>query len=314
MIQCPNCSRENSEKSRFCQFCGGTLATVALQQPPAPSIYSPPANPSPQIYQPAAPPQPYQSPLPRPVAQVGGGGTAAGSIWGPFAGYGTRGRHVSWLLDNLGEQAEALHQTIAGRFEQRKVPNSAMRPIELTGKGIWVERRPFYFIQRGITTVALYIARFGQDLYISQVTYAKSSINSLRVVILAMMVLFQIFFTFGYGIGVRLSMPTVDFLGSSGGNIAVLFFLLCVVGPAGFLNALLLGFTFLFSCYKWLTERDFLAILRTPPNEFELDDINALEKSVEETVRQSLDAIGISADLMPPAVEKSFQRSLMRLI
>lgn len=309
MIQCPNCSRENSEKSRFCQFCGGTLATVALQQPPAPSIYSPPANPSPQIYQPAAPPQPYQSPLPRPVAQVGGGGTAAGSIWGPFAGYGTRGRHVSWLLDNLGERAEALHQTIAGRFEQRKVPNSAMRPIELTGKGIWVERRPFYFIQRGITTVALYIARFGQDLYISQVTYAKSPLSLLRAVILAMMVLFELFTIFSY---VYLADSLFSF--GFGGDALASIFLLCMVGPAGFINTLLLGFIFLFSCYKWLRERDFLAILRTPPNEFELDDINALEKSVEETVRQSLDAIGISADLMPPAVEKSFQRSLLRLI
>lgn len=311
MIQCPNCSRENSEKSRFCQFCGGTLATVALQQPPAPSIYSPPANPSPQIYQPAAPPQPYQPPLPRPIAQVGGGGTTAGSIWGPFAGYGTRGRHVSWLLDNLGDRAEALHQTIAARFEQRKVPNSGMRRVELTGKGLWVERRPFYFIQRGITTAALYIARFGQDLYISQVTYAKSPINSLRVVILAMMVLFQLFYIFGYSAALLDTLPSFSLLGSSGGDTGVFLFLLCVVGPAGFLNALLLGFIFLFSCYKWLTERDFLAILRTPPNEFELDDINALEKSVEETVRQSLDAIGISAALMPPAAEQSFKRRLI---
>lgn len=313
-MQCPNCSKENSDKSRFCQFCGGPLTPVGPQYPPT-AVYNPPANPPAQNYQQPQQVQPYrppagayQSPVAPPIGQLGSGGSSAGSIWGPFAGYGSRGRHASWVLDNLGDRAEALHQAVSTRFEQRKVPNARMRWVQLTGKGILVERRPFYFIERGIATVAIYIARFGQDLYISQVTYAKGPINPLRVAIIALMILFQLFYSFGYGPAVEATLPSFDFFGSSGGSTAALLFLLCVAGPVGLINALLLGFVLLFSGYKWLTERDFLAILRTPPNEFELDDINALEKSVEETVRQSLDAIGINSNLMPPAPEQSFHR------
>jgi hypothetical protein len=79
------------------------------------------------------------------------------------------------------------------------------------------------------------------------------------------------------------------------------FFLLCVIGPLGALNSFALFLVLIFSVYKWLREKDFLAILRTPPNEFQEDDTVALEKAIEETVRQSLDAIGIDPKLMPPA-------------
>jgi hypothetical protein len=48
--------------------------------------------------------------------------------------------------------------------------------------------------------------------------------------------------------------------------------------------------------------------LRTPPNEFQQDDAIALEKAVEETVRQSLDQVDIDVSLMPPAQDKSFGR------
>jgi hypothetical protein len=63
--------------------------------------------------------------------------------------------------------------------------------------------------------------------------------------------------------------------------------------------------------YKFLTEKDPLMLLRTPPNEFQQDDIIALEKAVEETVRQSLDTIGIDSALMPPASEYGIRRRLI---
>ena len=60
----------------------------------------------------------------------------------------------------------------------------------------------------------------------------------------------------------------------------------------------------IFSIYKYFTEKDFLAILRTRPNEFDEDDLMALEKAVEQTVRSSLDDIGLNpADLKPAAVQ-----------
>ncbi len=302
-MNCPQCHKENPNGSRFCQYCGTTL--VAVSAPPI--VGSTPVVPSmsssvPHPIHATSTPSPASRqtfPVQGSVGTLGDGGTSVASIWGPFAGYGQRGRHVSWLLDELGERADALRQAVQARFEQRQIPRAAMRPMNLVGQGILVERRPFYFIQRGITTIAVYIARFGQDLYISQVTYAKGPINSLRVAILGLMLLFQLFYVFGYSAALASSAGQINFLSSNGG-VGSFLFLLCVIGPVGFFNGFLLWLALLYSIYKWIRERDFFAILRTPPNEFQLDDIIALEKSVEETVRQSLDVVGIDKALMPP--------------
>ena len=48
-----------------------------------------------------------------------------------------------------------------------------------------------------------------------------------------------------------------------------------------------------------------------PPNEFDIDDTVALEKSVEQTVREALDAVGIEQRLMPQAAESGFRRRLI---
>jgi hypothetical protein len=232
-------------------------------------------------------------------------------IWGPFAGYGERGRHVSWLLDNLGERAEALRDAVTNRFRERQIPGARVQPQTLTGKGIAVERRPYYLIKRGVATAGLYITRFGQDIYISQVTYAKGAINPLRTVILSLMVLFQLYIVFGYGGSVESSIGSFDLLSGYSGGSDSLGFLLCCIGPLGALNTLGLSLVGLHVIYKFLTEKDPLMLLRTPPNEFQQDDIIALEKAVEETVRQSLDAIGIDSALMPPALEYGIKRRLI---
>jgi hypothetical protein len=313
-MNCPDCSKENPPASRFCQYCGAPMPAPSPAAATPTTVHAtgytperafPASGGAAAVSRPATPGQLSAYDRHQPIPQLGDGGSSLLNIWGPFAGYGTRGRHVSWLLDNLGEKAEALHQAVTERFNQRQIPGSRMHWVTLLGKGLIVERRPFYFIQRGITTAALYIGRFGEDLYISQVTYAKGPINNLRVAILGAMIFFHLYFMFGYAGSLERSVGRVNPL-SPGGEMGPIFFLLCVIGPVGLINAFLLFLVLLYSAYKWVSDRDFLAILRTPPNEFQLDDINALEKAVEETVRQSLDKIGIDVELMPPAPEKSF--------
>lgn len=297
-MNCPNCQKENPAESRFCQFCGTTLTVPTPASPVSPSVQ--PAN-RPQTYQPR--------PSSMPIGQVGSGGSSIMNIWGPFAGYGTRGRHVSWLLDNMGHKAEALHDSVTARFDQRQIPGADIGQTTLTAKGVLVEKRPFYFVKRGITTVALYIARFGQDLYISQVTYVKGPISNLRVGVLAVMLLFYIYFVTAYSSALLDGFNSFNPFGS-GGRFP--FFLLCVIGPLGTINNFLLGLGLFYSLYKWIKEKDFLAILRTPPNEFQQDDAIALEKAIEETVRLSLDKVEINTAMMPPSSERSFgQRRLI---
>jgi hypothetical protein len=306
---CPNCGTANEASFRFCKQCGAPMAeALPPTSTPVPSVPPSQRSVTPSI----SPPPPKPAHPPQAIGQMGTGGFSAVNIWGPFAGHGQRGRHVSWLLDDLGERSEALREAIANRFSGRQIPSARFDPRILTGKGIVVERRPYYLIRRGIATAALYISRFGQDLYISQVTYAKGAINPLRTVILASMVLFQLYLMFGYATSVESSLGSVSFLGGrTGGDPEALGLLLCCVGPLGMLNTLGLFLAGLHMAYKFLTERDPLALLRTPPNEFQQDDIIALEKAVEETVRQSLDAVGIDSALMPPAPEYGIRRRLI---
>ena len=299
-MQCPNCQKDNPANSRFCQHCGTTLpADMAIASPQQMSPTPSPARPSSMQ---TAPPRPRS---PAPIGQLGSQGTSPLNIWGPFAGYGQRGRHVSWLLDNVGLQADALHAAIDRRFEDRAVPGTGANWKRLTAQGLIVEQRPFFLVKRGISTVALYIGQFGNDLYISQVTYAKGPLSNLRVALAGLLTLFYFWFQIFYPSAVANRLGSLNFLS---GSLDIPYFLLCLVGPLGFVATLLFWLMVLYSVFKLLREKDPVAILRKPPNEFEADDTMALEKAVEETVRQSLDTINVERSRMPVAQERSFQR------
>jgi len=240
---------------------------------------------------------------------MGSMGTVPVSIWGPFAGYGTRGRHVSWLINDQGDRADALRDAATARFERREIPRATVQRMTLLRQGILVDSRPYFLIRRGLATAGLYIARFGQDLYVSQVTYFKGPISSIRVLLVALMALFIIVYPPIYNNA--LSSVNLNLLGGSVSGLDSLMTLTCCLGPIYLLDYLALGLLVLFSAYKWLTEKDLLAALRVPPNEFDTDDIVALEKSVEQTVREALDVVGIEQRLMPQAAEYGMRRRLI---
>ncbi len=338
-MNCPNCNQPVRQGATFCSNCGQVISpdaapTTAIdvgqpppaahppQPPPAPAaqpqVPSPPASYSPPTPIPPVPAGPPQAVPGRPaVGQLGAAGTSA-SIWGPFAGYGTRREHVAWLLEGLGSEAETLRDTITNQFNHRRIPKAQVNQITLTGKGIAVEQRPFYRIQRGLATVWLYVARFGEDLYISQVSYIKGPISVLRllaVAILATIVGLWLLNTIAVFVNLSAMANSVGG-GLFGGGPTVepnglLISGLCCTGPFGFLALLALIAGLVFSIYKFLTEKDLLALLRSSLNEFQEDDIVSLEKAVNETVRKSADLIGIDLKLLSPG---QAYRSNRRLI
>ena len=332
-VYCPQCGQPNSDEYRFCQECGAALEGRArsdeakktaplrvAEAAPAPPVTAPsPLEPVPPA---GAPQRAAPAPGPaRPISQMGAAGHNVAGFWGPFAGYGERGEHASWLLDTLGERAEELRAEVTRRFKERQIPKAQVERRVLTGQGIDVERRPYYLVRRGITTEGLYIARFGQDLYISRITYVKGPLSIVRALILGLMIFFQLFMTFGYSALLRALVENVlssfNLLSgySGGGGVGLvefgIGFLACCIGPLGALNALLLVLAALYSFYKFIRDKDPLALLRKPSNEFQFDDTIALEKAVEETVRQSMDAIGIDAKLLTPVQETTRRRRLV---
>lgn len=320
-MNCPNCGTYNEPNNKFCLRCGTPLKTDALTPPPTQPMASStlPSNP---FSAPASPPsttwasseQPgyqsaYQSrspatyssspdyPFQQPYSTLG---LELFNIWGPFAGYGTRRRHVGWLMNNQGLRKGDLINRVEKKFKEREIPGAYIFKPTLTARGVLVESRPYFVLRRGLVSLALYIGQFGRDLFISLASYLKPPISTFRMLIAGAMLLFQSFMTFIYPAAVNSAFTAMtqsfNLFGGGELNTGPLLFLLCIVGPLGGLNSLALFLLFCFSVYKWLTEKDFFAALRVPPNEFNEDDLMAMEKAVEETVRQSLTDIQLNPD------------------
>jgi len=346
MPSCPFCGNEVREGARFCPGCGANLGSTAMnlaqsQKPgattpppaaaaprpaaPPPAAATPPptaamaaAPPSPTPY--ASPPQPVVTAAPA-VAAIGATGQGT-SIWGPFAGFGYRREHQAWLLRDLAPRAEKLRDTIAEQFERRQIPNATVSQVNLTGKGVAVEQRPFYRIQRGLATVWLYVARAGQDLYVSQVSYIKGPISLARILFavgLAAVVFINIINVLAASINlsaVAESYSSSGLFGLGGGPTVepsgFLLSMLCCTTPLAAIAQLVLLVGVVFSAYKFLTDRDVLALLRSSPTEFQEDDIVSLEKAVNETVRQSADLVGIDLKLLEPG--RAYRETRRRLL
>ncbi|MEM7112141.1 MAG: zinc ribbon domain-containing protein [Chloroflexota bacterium] len=311
-MQCQTCGTQNRSDSKFCQGCGATLPAAPQQstQVPTQRFNAPPPIPKPPSQPAPAQPRPIQPAPPPPGANIAGQhDQAAANIWGPFAGYGSRRRHVSWLLDNLGQRESELHSAITQRFSLRELAGSQMEYKTLTAQGVLVQKRPFYFVTRGITTAALYIAQFGKDLYISQTTYIKSPISPLRIVIAAVILIYQLAYPSWLGARIEASLGG-GFFGGEPFPTA----LLCLGGPIYVGTSITLFMLVFYSLYKFLVDKDPVAAFRKLPDEFDEDDAVALEKSVEETVRQALDGIGIQSNIMPVAQQQSFGSGTSRLI
>jgi len=313
MSPCPHCHAPDPGSGKFCIHCGRPLPESdepTVQLDAESGFLGPPDSPPPstQLTPPRATESDVRPPeILTPVGAMGPTSTAPASIWGPFAGYGMRGRHVAWLLDDLGKRAEDLRQTVADRFQRRAIPNAQMQSRILTAKGVLVEQRPYFLVRRGRATAGLYIAKFGQDLYISQVSYFKGPISAARVIIVLAIASFV--FLYPAMLSSAMDSFSIGFGGVSGADNV--FAMLCCLGPFYLGAWITLGLIALFALYKFITEKDILAPVRVQPNEFDQDDLIALEKAVEQTVRESLDVVGIEQELMPPAEEYGIRQRII---
>lgn len=283
-MNCANCGTYNQAANRFCLKCGTALSAQEAREV-LPSLNAPEAQVSNWVMPrwSSYPPQ-----YPYPAYSVGINSPL--NVWEPFAGYGSRRGHKGWFLNSEGHRAAELVMKLEAKLKEREIPGASLAKEALIGRGSIVETRPYFILRRDLASLGLYISQFGCDLFVSQVSYLKSSISHLRVFLLALMLLGQGYMIFIYPANIIAVFDMVNILGASAGQQVAgsLGFLGCVIGPLGGLNSLILFLLLCFSVYRWLTARDFWAALRIPPNEFNEDDLMAMEKAVEETLRQSL--------------------------
>jgi hypothetical protein len=308
-MYCPNCGSSNDDNFQFCQKCGTKLAGLTRKQPTAPVTAGP--GEAPQVI----PPTPIASALYNPplvqnmpsYTSMETPGHTPLNIWGPFAGFGNRRRHIGWLMDGCGDRTNDLVNNIVAKFRERQVPDAKIYQDTLSARGVAVEKRPYFIFRRGLVSMGLNISRFGRDLFISIVSYLKPPFSNFRIIVVAAMAVIWFFSTFALPALIRASLSsTMNGLlgglyggGSSGGSTG-LFTLLCLVGPLAMINNLALLIFIIYSIFKWITVKDLWAGVRTSPNEFNEDDLMALEKSIEQTVRTSLDEIGLNSNDLKP--------------
>jgi hypothetical protein len=250
------------------------------------------------------------------IEQLGRGQRAQMGFFAPFAGKGQRADLWAGLFDNLGGHADQAFAIIQQKLDAKQIPDAVCRVEKLTDQGISVEQRDYFVIQRGVTTVALYVARFGTDLYVSWDTFVLPLVSRIRVVVAAVLLAAPVLTCCLLGIAPFLSVGSA-FGGSNGlGNLlgslsCVSSLLFCFLVIPALISLILVPGALVATVRAALIDRDPLAILRGQVSDFQQDDILALEQAVHHTVLRTLDEIGVEAKLIPSVTFGGVRRRLI---
>lgn len=324
-IQCANCASQNPDQSAFCVRCGQTLSA----QNPSPNYgYTPPvqfaasafsAPPSQPIgSQGGAMPPPFPTPGSSSMGQQGAASSAVVPIGGAqgnvslrraFAGHGTPVMHYSWLLDGKQVQAATLTTVIVQRLLQRGVAGLGITQEKLMERGILVETRDYIKVFRGVSTVFVYVAPAGHDLYISRATLVRPAINNVRVAIFLLLAFIALFgpSLIGGIVGnivassAASASPGTSLLGSAIYTSAVSSLISSVISV--FVSPLYLFFFVILvrAIINWIFEKDFWMFLRSNfLNDFQLDDIALMEHVTDEIIHDAVDELGLDASKIAP--------------
>jgi hypothetical protein len=229
-------------------------------------------------------------------------GSMLGSIPGrlprhAFAGRGSRMTRHSWLLDGEYLNAANLHTAVVNLLSQRNSQTLKLKVEKLQEHGHRDEERDYIVMQQGITTVFLYIAPVGQDLYISRTTTVQPPFNPFRI--------FLLIFALGeFLVGPSVLSHLLSSLAmhkSAGGGITLIipFTIVILLIP----SVLFLVTFLLASLRHWFTEKDFWVYLRRNTlNDFEVDDVMLLEHVADDAVRAAVAQLNLDATKITPPV------------
>lgn len=288
----------------------GAHPQSAMPAPVGAPIYPPPGvTPTPpQAQAPFMPPQLPQVPqtpqgnypmqVPYYGAQVQTASTGGSSLQRAFAHRGAPVHHQSWLLDGRQVPPTQLRSTLVEQINRQGVLGVTPSFDRLREQGLALEERDFVRVQYGISTVFVYMAPMGQNLYISRTSTVRQPLSTIREIVLG-------------GLFVLLLLCLICFIviHPSGSDI--------LAGTAGFPEGVntFFGYAFyglLFFFFFWLlrslvlqlTDGDFLALLR--PNrlsDFTLDTLSSVEKVTDRAIRDTLRQSGLNADEITPAAQ-----------
>lgn len=229
-----------------------------------------------------------------------------------FAGYGIPVKHRSFLLPRAGvEASRVLHEI--GEILHKRYPSLQSSEENLRERGFQIEERHYFVLRRRVSTIFIYAAPAGDDLYISRSTSVLCSISAGRVIALVLMIIALFFPLYvlpvvstamgqDKGMGVLATLGISTILGPLATLIALTSF-------AALIWYLARSFTY------WLREKDFKVYLRSLfLKDFELDDIMLLEHVADAAIRAAVNELGLDAGQITPPQEGYQQDRRVRLL
>lgn len=273
----------------------------SYQMPQQPNNYQmPPQQPSGYQMPPTYGQQPYNAPM---MAVTSTGNT----LQRAFASKGTPIRHHSWLIDSKDIQPATLRNALIENIQKQGVLGVGANPERLREHGVMMEERDYVRVQYGISSIFVYLAPMGRNLYISRTSTVQQPYSRMRIGVLASLFVLLLICWGVYAVINPFDASTLAVSGFAEG--AKTFF---GVAALGLLFALL--FLLVRSIVTWITEMDFLAFLRPHTlNDFTLDALAAVEQITDKALRETVAQAGLNAAEMTSGQSFPLRQPLYRL-
>ena len=271
MQTCSNCGAANSATSKFCLRCGTALAA---SHPVVDSSWTEPS--------PIPPQWTATNMLPQPEMP-------SGAI--PIADLGTRLDGWADILLGAGAQAQMVAESFEQQLLAQNMPVVKIVPETLTPGGWSGKRRSYYLVQiEPGASMAVYINRFGENLYLAWDMYVRPIIRW-PILVVALCLIFALpalacFVGYNGDFLTRLAYAGV------GGSTALLIITLLCSPAAG------VGLLFGAGLIGLIQRGNATAFFIKEIDTFTADDITAMMMSVHKTLLAALDEAGLKTDLL----------------
>lgn len=212
-----------------------------------------------------------------------------------FAGKGIPVHHQSWLLESKQVQPQTLNNAFIANLQQQRVMGVTVEPARLRELGAVLEERDYVRVRYGASSIFVYLAPMGQNLYVSRTSTIQQPYSKIRMAVLITLSVLLLLSLLFYAV----INPTFD--PTTPGAYGFVETLKIFFGYAFFGLLFFFVIAALRSLVFWLTDQDFLAVLR--PNrlsDFSLDALASIEQTTDKALHATLQNAGLDIETAKP--------------
>lgn len=209
----------------------------------------------------------------------------------PIADLGTRLDGWADILLGAGAQAQMVAESFEQQLLAQNMPVVKIRPRTLTPGGWSGKRRSYYLVQiEPGASMAVYINRFGENLYLAWDMYVRPIIRW-PILVIALCLIFALP-ALACFVGYNGDFLTRPAYAGVGGSTALLIITLLCSPAAG------VGLLFGAGLIGLIQRGNATAFFIKEIDTFTADDITAMMMSVHKTLLAALDEAGLKTDLL----------------